>query len=127
MDNQVDDVITNIEEFLDRALSGEHDAPVTLKNTAQRLVAIELRNKYLVISRYFKEMAKYFENQAVKELKAQKRVDFNITIMIYNCNIAKQFYKDEAKMIEDMIKEYNDYILNNHVFSNLFLGRDRDE
>lgn len=112
-------------ELVEQALEGKHTSFEFIKNFDQFLFAIGCWKDRKNLVKLFKQLEKEFIKEYVEQIKTSEQ-DFNLIASIKQVATVKEYYKEEAAILAEMIKEYKAYVLNGHIVSTI-VGIDRRE
>lgn len=128
IDNNSNPVNSGEADFLElvhRALDSKHSNFEFLRSAQDRIGAKIIRFSYATVSKMFKKL---YNSTYKTYLKQVETGDQNIeTLMaLKQFKHCMEFYEDEAKIVDDMLDEYSEYLFSGHILD-MLLGRIRPE
>ena len=128
IDNNSNPVNSGEEDFLElvhRALDSKHSNFEFLRSAQDRTSAKIVRFSYATISKMFKKLYEATYKTYLKQVELGDQ-DVETLMALKQFKHCMEFYDDEAKIVDDMLEEYSEYILSGHVIDTL-LGKVRSD
>lgn len=112
-------------ELVHRALDSKHSNFEFLRSAQDRTSAKIVRFSYATISRMFKKLYESTYKTYLKQVELGDQ-DVETLMALKQFKQCMEFYDDEAKIMDDMLDEYSEYIFSGHIIDSL-LGRIRPD
>ena len=128
IDNNSNPVNSGEEDFLElvhRALDSKHSNFEFLRSAQDRTSAKIVRFSYATISKMFKKLYESTYKTYLKQVELGDQ-DVETLMALKQFKHCMEFYDDEAKIVDDMLDEYSEYIFSGHILD-MLLGRIRPE
>ena len=115
----------NFLELVHRALDSKHSNFEFLRSAQDRTSAKIVRFSYATISKMFKKLYESTYKTYLKQVEFGEQ-DVETLMALKQFKHCMEFYDNEAKIVDDMLEEYTEYILSGHVVDTL-LGKVRPD
>jgi hypothetical protein len=112
-------------ELVHRALDSKHSNFEFLRSAQDRTSAKIVRFSYATVSKMFKKLYESTYKTYLKQVELGDQ-DVETLMALKQFKHCMEFYDDEAKIVDDMLDEYSEYILSGHLLD-MLLGRIRSE
>lgn len=112
-------------ELVHRALDSKHSNFEFLRSGQDRTSAKIVRFSYATISKMFKKLYESTYKTYLKQVELGDQ-DIETLMALKQFKHCMEFYDDEAKIVDDMLDEYLEYIFSGHILD-MLLGRIRPE
>ena len=128
IDNNSIPVNSGEADFLDlvhRALDSKHSDFEFLRSAHDRMSAKIVRFSYATVSKMFRKLYNSTYKTYIKQVEFGDQ-DVETLMALKQFKHCMEFYDDEAKIVDDMLEEYSEYIFSGHIIDSL-LGRIRPD
>ncbi len=112
-------------ELVHRALDSKHSNFEFLRSAQDRTSAKIVRFSYATVSKMFKKLYEPTYKTYLKQVELGDQ-DVETLMALKQFKHCMEFYDDEAKIVDDMLDEYSEYIFSGHILD-MLLGRIRPE
>lgn len=112
-------------ELLHRALEAKQSDFSFIRSWGERAQAKMVKFSYIVAARLFKKIYKTAYKNYVKNVLFGIQIVNNL-IIVKQLKQCAEYYQKEAEIVQDMINEYDEYLLNGHIIDAL-LGNYRPD
>lgn len=112
-------------ELVHRALDSKHSDFEFLRSAQDRTSAKIVRFSYATISKMFRKLYNSTYKTYLKQVEFGDQ-DVETLMALKQFKHCMEFYDDEAKIVDDMLDEYSEYIFSGHIIDSL-LGRIRPD
>lgn len=112
-------------ELVHRALDSKHSNFEFLRSAQDRMGAKIIRFSYATVSKMFKKLYNSTYKMYLKQVELGDQ-DIETLMALKQFKHCMEFYGDEAKIVDDMLDEYSEYIFSGHILD-MLLGRIRSE
>ena len=112
-------------ELVHRALDSKHSNFEFLRSAQDRTSAKIVRFSYATVSKMFRKLYNSTYKTYLKQVELGDQ-DIETLMALKQFKHCMEFYDDEAKIVDDMLDEYSEYILSGHLLD-MLLGRIRPE
>ena len=112
-------------ELVHRALDSKHSDFEFLRCAQDRMNAKLIRFSNLTVSKMFKKLYDSTYKTYLKQVEYGDQ-DVETLMALKQFKQCMEFYDDEAKIVDDMLDEYSEYIFSGHIIDSL-LGRIRPD
>lgn len=123
--NPVDSGEEDFLELVHRALDSKHSNFEFLRSAQDRTSAKIVRFSYATVSKMFKKLYDSTYKIYIKQVELGEQ-DVETLMALKQFKICTEFYDDEAKIVDDMLDEYSEYLFSGHLLD-MLLGRIRPE
>ena len=123
--NSVNSGAVDFLELVHRALDSKHSNFEFLRSAQDRTSAKIVRFSYATVSKMFKKLYESTYKTYLKQVEFGEQ-DLETLMALKQFKHCMEFYDDEAKIIDDMLDEYSEYIFSGHILD-MLLGRIRPE
>lgn len=112
-------------ELVHRALNSKHSNFEFLRSAQDRMGAKIIRFGYTTVSKMFKKLYNSTYKTYLKQVELGDQ-DIETLMALKQFKHCMEFYEDEAKIVDDMLDEYSEYLFSGHILD-MLLGRIRPE
>ena len=112
-------------ELVHRALDSKHSNFEFLRSAQDRMSARIIRFSCATVSKMFKKLYNSTYKTYLKQVELGDQ-DLETLMALKQFKHCMEFYEDEAKIVDDMLDEYSEYIFSGHILD-MLLGRIRPE
>ncbi len=112
-------------ELIHRALDSKHSDFEFLRSAQDRTSAKIVRFSYATVSKMFKKLYNSTYKTYLKQVELGNQ-DIETLMALKQFKHCMEFYDDEAKIVDDMLDEYSEYLFSGHILD-MLLGRLRSE
>ena len=112
-------------ELVHRALDSKHSNFEFLRSAQDRTSAKIVRFSYATISKMFKKLYEATYKTYLKQVELGDQ-DVETLMALKQFKHCMEFYDDEAKIVDDLLDEYSEYLFSGHLLD-MLLGRIRSE
>lgn len=112
-------------ELVHRALDSKHSDFEFLRSAQDRMGAKIIRFSYATVSKMFKKLYNSTYKTYLKQVELGDQ-DVETLMALKQFKHCMEFYADEAKIVDDMLDEYSEYLFSGHILD-MLLGRIRPE
>ena len=123
--NTVNSVEADFLELVHRALNSNHSNFEFLRSMQDRTSAKIVRFSYATVSKMFRKVYNSTYKTYLKQVELGDQ-DVETLMALKQFKHCMEFYDDEAKIVDDMLDEYSEYIFSGHILD-MLLGRIRPE
>ena len=123
--NPVDSGEADFLELVHRALDSKHSNFEFLRSAQDRMGAKIIRFSYATVSKMFKKLYHSTYKTYLKQVALGDQ-DIETLMALKQFKHCMEFYEDEAKIVDDMLDEYSEYLFSGHLLD-MLLGRIRPE